>query len=189
MGLDQYIFRVKKPNLEDRVYTHEELGNLCLHSAYLKDVAEAPELIEQLIPYAVVRNVEAQFINKAKIIEDYNLPDNAYISYMSSVEVKYRGKDNDGNDISVTIDYNEIEKKYIATEILPCYVWDAEEIQYWRKEYDLQDWIYQNINNVQNTGYYILNAEMIRELNSLFDEHLPKEDPDDESALFYWEWY
>lgn len=190
MGLDQYIYRVKKPQLEERVYKGEEITSTPgMYYTFLRDAEQDFDLIEQLIPYTAIRDVESNFINSKKIREDYNLPENAYISYMSSAEITYTGKDENGNHVERAISMREIEEKYIITSVLPAYIWESEEVQYWRNYYELQDWIYDHIDGVQNTGYYILDADLIRELNKELYEHVPKEDPDDESALFYWEWY
>lgn len=190
MGLDQYIYRVRKPQLEERVYKGEEItSTLGMHYTFLRDAEQDFDRIEQLIPYTVVRDVESSFVNSKKIREDYHLPDNAFVSYMSNAEITYSGQAENGNRVEQTISMREIEEKYITAAVLPAYIWESEEVQYWRKEYDIQDWIYDHIDGVQNTGYYLLDAALIRELNKEFDEHLPKEDPDDESALFYWEWY
>ena len=190
MGLDHYIYRVRKPQLEERVYESAEIDNMPnMHRAFLKDAEEEMELIEQLLPYTVVRDVESQFINAKKLFEDYNIPENAHMCYMSSFEITYAGTDENGKRVEKTVSTREIDEKYTIKKVLPCYIWESEEVQYWRKHYELQDWIYEHIDGVQNTGYYILDADLIRELNKEFDEHIPKEDPDDESALFYWEWY
>lgn len=190
MGLDQYIYRVRKPQLEERVYKSEEIDNMSnMHRVLLSDIEDDIELIEQLIPYTVIRNVEIQCVNREKLFANYNLPQNSYMCYMSSWETQYRGTDDNGNIVEATVSYREIEEKYTITKVLPCYIWESEEVQYWRKHYEIQDWIYDKLDNVQNLGYYILDADVIRELNKEFDEHLPKEDPDEESALFYHEWY
>ena len=42
---------------------------------------------------------------------------------------------------------------------------------------------------IENTGYYILDLETILEFNSYFPQELPEEEPSEDSALFYWEWY
>lgn len=190
MGLDQFIYRVRKPELEERVYKSTEIDNMPnMHRVFLVDAEDEMDLIEQLLPYTVVRAVEAQFMDTKKIFEDYGLPENAHVRYMSGVSITYEGTDENGNHVEKTISMWEVDEKYTVKKVLPCYIWESEEVQYWRKHYALQDWIYEHIDGVRNTGYYILDAELIRELNKEFDEHIPKEDPDDESALFYWEWY
>lgn len=189
MGLDQYIYRAKKPKLENKVYTAEELANMNLHKAWAHEVIEDRDLIEQLLPYTQIIQAQSNFLNSKQIIVDYNLPENSYLGYIGPDGIQMYGKDENGNSVSQFITQDEVDKKYVLTETLPCYVWDTEEIQYWRKCYDIQDWIYEHIDGVQNTGYYMLDADLIREFNKEFDEDIPKEDPDEESALFYYEWY
>ena len=83
----------------------------------------------------------------------------------------------------------EIEEKYTIVKSVPHYIWIEEEEAYWRKHYDLQEWFYDSIDGVENCGYYILDADMIAEMNEQFGENVPAEDPTDEEALFYNEWY
>lgn len=190
MGLDQYIYRAKKPQLEERVYESAEIDSMLnMHRVFLVDAEDEMDLIEQLLPYTVVREVKAKFMDDKKMFADHGIPKNAYMCYMSSVEITYTWTDENGKRNEKTIAMREVDEKYTIEKVLPCYIWESEEVQYWRKHYELQDWIYDHIDGVQNTGYYILDADLIRELNKEFDEHIPKEDPDDESALFYWEWY
>lgn len=180
MGLDQYIFRVKKLNLEDREYTSEEIENLGYSKAFVDEAADEYDLIEQLIPYTATRQVSCKFINNAKIRKDYNLPDDIHVNMYSSDGIMFG---------DVLIPLNVVGEKYTVTQTKPCYIWKTEEEAYWRKNYDLQEWIYETLENVQNTGYYLLDAEIINELNETFNENIPDEDPTDEEALFYWEWY
>ena len=190
MGLDMYVYRIRKAKLEDREYTTEELSKLGLGYVSVKDAESDMHLFAQLLPYTIKRNVSAQFYNVKQIIEDYNLPKDSHIGMISYERIVVGGRTDSGEYVSQEVFREEIEKKYIETITDIYYVWEREEeVAYWRKHYDLQDWIYDNVEGVDNTGYYILNAETIRELNKKFDECLPEEDPTDESALFYWEWY
>lgn len=189
MGLDMYIYRIKKAKLEDREYTAKELRELGLSFTTKECVYENANLYAQLLPYTVERKVSDEFINKEKIIEDYNLPKNSRIWMRSYEGIKLCGTDDNGNDIDQYVTREEIEKKYVKTETESYFIWDESEVAYWRKHYDLQDWIYDAIDGVDNTGYYILDAETIREINRVFEESIPREDPTDEEALFYWEWY
>ena len=47
--------------------------------------------------------------------------------------------------------------------------------------------------NVENTGYYLLGEDVLRQFNAASIEKswdpLPVVAPDDDTALFYWEWY
>lgn len=71
------------------------------------------------------------------------------------------------------------------------FVCNSEEIRYWRKAYDIQDWFHENIDGeVENTGFYILSVEQVLNFNKVFrEDRFGAEEPDEESALFYWEWY
>lgn len=189
MGLDQYIYRVKKPSLEKRMYTSDEIRNLGLSSVLVREVERYEDLFAQLLPYAVKRDISSEFIDTKKIIDDYNLPKNSHIGMIGDGNMTLCGHDSDGNYISHTISVTEIKEKYTVTEVNPGYIWEEIEEKYWRKHYDLQDWIYNNIEGVDNTGYYMLDAEIIRALNKKFGEHIKPKDPTSRSALFYWEWY
>jgi hypothetical protein len=189
MGLDQYVYRVKKPSLEKRVYTSDEISKLGLSSVLVREVERCKDLFAQLIPYAVKRDIRSEFIDTKKIIDDYNLPKNSHIGMMGGGEMTLCGYDSDGNRISHTVGMAEIEKKYTVTEVNPGYIWEETEVKYWRKNYELQDLIYELIEGVDNTGYYMLSAEIIRIINKRFGAHITPKDPTSRSALFYWEWY
>lgn len=194
MGLDMYIYRVRKPQLEERTYTAEELGHMGYSSVGVNYVDAEKSLFEQILPYMVIRNVTDDYINKEKIIVDYNLPEDSYISMMGNDGVKLRGTNDSGESVSQFISMDELDKKYTITKTVPTYIWRTEEEAYWRKHYDLQEWFYNIIEDahdthVENCGYYVLDADLIAEMNAKFDEHVPEEDPTDDEALVYHEWY
>lgn len=194
MGLDQYIYRVKKPQLEDRTYTAEEISNMGLASANVDEVKYEASLIAQILPYTVVRNVTDGYINKEKIIKDFNLPKDSYIGMWSARGIDIGAVDDNGVYKNAFVSKQDIEEKYTIIKTVPTYIWKMEEEAYWRKHYELQDWFYEAIEDtydehVENCGYYVLNAEMIAEMNARFDEHVPEEDPTDDEALVYHEWY
>lgn len=189
MGLDQYIFKITKAELEECDYKADELREMRLNFISLKEAHDNMDLYSQLLPYTIQRNVSDEFINTEKIIEDYNLPKESYIGMMSYEKIVVRGKNDNGEYVEQEIYREEIDKKYTITKTEPYYIWKSEEVAYWRKYYDLQDWIYETIDGVDNTGYYILDAETIMELNRKFKTYLAVQEPTDKFALFYWEWY
>ena len=79
MGLDMWVRRVRKPNLEDKEYTYEELSGMGYSMVSVKGVENEMSMFEQLLPYTIVRNVLTDYYNKAKMIEDYNLPEDSSI--------------------------------------------------------------------------------------------------------------
>ena len=189
MGLDMYVYKIRKAELEDREYTAEEFTNLGLSYVNVEDAHDNIGLYAQLLPYTVKRNVSVECYNIEKMIADFNLPSNSHIWMRSYEKIALSGTTDDGRRVEQEIFREDIESKYTITKTNPYYVWKEEEVDYWRKHYDLQDWIYDTLDGVDNTGYYILNADTIKELNKEFNECIPAEDPTDESALFYWEWY
>lgn len=184
MGLDMYVYRLKKANLADRVYTSEELRELGLDAVPVEDAEKYANIYAEVLPYVIKREVVRQVYNLEKIIADYNLPSNSRIWMYSYEGIKLCCKDDNGNDVDQYVTRDEISKKYTLTEVIEYYVFKTEEVAYWRKHYDLQDWIYDALGNVENTKYCYLPEEIIEEINTEFNEGIPVE-PD----LFYWEWY
>lgn len=189
MGLDQYIYRVRKPKLEDKMYTHEEIDQLNLVKVSAIDFETNTNLYAQLTPYVVKRDVECDYYNVEKMIADYNLPENSHIVSWGTEGVELWGTNERGEHVKQQISEEEIFEKFVKTEVRPYYIWEEIEEHYWRKNYDLQDWIYNTIEGVDNTGYYILNVGLISDINYTYGANIPEEDPTEESALFYWEWY
>jgi hypothetical protein len=185
MGLDQYIYRISKPKLEDVVYTSEEICDMNLSKVTVEDAQKQMSLLADVIPYTIKRNIVIEYYDIKKIITDYNLPSDSHIGMMSYDGIRLYGYDVNGKYVeSPLISDEELNSKYTYTKEVPCYIWKEKEIQYWRKNYPLQSWM-----NIENTGYRILDSKRIRETNEAFKTNVPEEDPDEETALFYWEWY
>lgn len=50
------------------------------------------------------------------------------------------------------------------------FVCDSEEVRYWRKAYDIQDWFHDHIEeDVENTGFYILSGTMLLAFKEHFE--------------------
>lgn len=188
MGLDMWIRRVRKPSLDDKVYTTQELYDMGYSVVGVEDIDNDASM-EQLLPYTVVRNVLTDYYDKEKMIADYNLPKNSSIGMCSSEGIRISGFNQDGERVSQFISDKDIKEKYTITKSVPNYIWKESEEAYWRKHYSLQDWFYNNLEDVENCGYYILDADLIAEMNATFDESVAEDDPTDDEALFYHEWY
>ena len=194
MGLDMYVYRVKKPQLEEKTYTAEEISKMGLSSANVNEVEHEMSLLEQILPYTVVRNVTGSYLDKGKIIADYNLPKDSYVGMISHKGIQISGQNGNGERVSQCVPSSVIQEKYIIYKTVPTYIWNMEEEAYWRKHYELQEWFYNIIEDahdtqVENCGYYVLDADMIAEMNARFGEHVPEEDPTEDEALVYHEWY
>ena len=182
MGLDQAIYRISRPKLENRTFKRDELGDyeLCIES-------EADETVLAVIPYAAKRKVEFEFIDIEKLYKDKNIPSRACLGYCSPEEYKYTWKD--GEEFkSVTVKTKEILEKYIKKQIVDAYIWEQEELQYWRKNYDVQDYIYDET-DADNCKYCLIRTDIQRELINNYNADFEVEENTEDSGIFYWEWY
>ena len=190
MGLDQYIYRISKPNLAEKTFTLEELSSMNISRVSVKNAEKHASFFKQLMPYTVKRDVTYKDINLSKIISDYKLPLDSYICFSSSDEIAVRGEDASGNTVRQTISNDVIQRKYIVTRTEPYYIWREEEEAYWRKNWDLVEWLdYTTKKPIENTEYRRLNATLIRRINSKFGSCVSAESATKESAMFYWHWY
>ena len=129
MGLDQSIYRVSKPDLENKIYTMAEIRqieNLC--SVSVADFNHDIHLLRQLMPYVTKRDVECEFYDVEKMITDYNLPKNSHIWSYGNNGITIGGYDENGSRVDQSISDYEVKNKYIKTDILPHYIWKQEEI-------------------------------------------------------------
>lgn len=190
MGLDAYIYRISKPDLPERAFTREELSAMPLSRASVEAFENNINLYRQLKPYVVKRDVTYSDINLEKIISDYNLPPDSYIYFYSLDKIVISGVDKNCNEVSQTISGDNIMRDYLITITEPYYIWKEEEEAYWRKNWDLVEWLERTMKKpLENTGYYRLNATLIHRINSKFGSHATEESATKESAMFYWHWY
>ena len=191
MGLDSYVYRIRRAKpLENRTYTPDELREFDL-DYFLKDEPDE-ELVKQLMPYCQEVQVRSSWVDVRKICEEYGLSNDSYVCMQ-------RGN----GDIGITdpakkensytaISAKEIEAKFLLERTLPYCVYRSEEVAYWRKNYSVQDFFYENLDHVENTGFYLLDADVLTDFNLAFGDSLgglPVAAPTDEQALFYHEWY
>lgn len=184
MGLDMEIRRVTNPNLDDSViYNNQDISLVLLD----KDELEMP-MYRQLAPYVQLIQVRSQYYDMEKIRKDYDLSDASYISMMSAYRIAVTDRE---KKKTVEIDDYDIKTKYTVERVEPKYACQTEEVRYWRKAYDIQEWFHEHIEeDVENTGFYILSGAMLLAFNKAFPEdRIEAIEPDEEEALFYWEWY
>lgn len=192
MGLDMYVFRITKPNLEYKLYSQDELDTLRLTTCAVSEFERIGEAMRQLSPYVSKIQVVNKYYNLEQIIKDYRLPANSYIGMYSSAGITVSGRDDEGKRVSAEISPEEIDSKYTLCKTEDSYAWKSEEVAYWRKHYSLQERFYDLIGDVENCGYYKLDRLLIAQLREEFREDvedIPLEDSTEESALFYHEWY
>ena len=191
MGLDMYINRINKIELEDKVYTSDEINEISSMTCTLKEFERAGDSLAQLLPYASKVKIINKYYNLEKMAEDNGLA-HAHIGLISGEKIGINGKDSSGKTTLVYIPTEVVNEKYIIERTEESYVWSCEEVAYWRKHYPLRDYFYELIGNVENCGYYLLDEEMIRDVKEKWSndtESIPIEAPTENSALFYHEWY
>ncbi len=184
MGLDMEIRRVTNPNLDDSViYNRQDISLILMD----KDELEEP-MYRQLAPYTQLIQVRSQYYDMEKIRKDYGLSDDSYIGMMSAYCIRVTDRE---QNKTVEINDHDIETKYTVERVEPKYACKADEVRYWRKAYDIQEWFHEHIEeDVENTGFYILSGQMLLDFNKAFPEdRIEAIEPDEEEALFYWEWY
>ena len=184
MGLDMEIRRISKPHMDSSVvYNRHDIDGVILYETDLKE-----PMYRQLAPYTQELHIRNQYYDMDKIRNDYNLPSDSYISMISALCVGITDRE---TGKTVEISNENIERRYTIERVEKCFVCNADEVRYWRKAYDIQSWFHKHIEaDVENTGFYIISGELLLKFNKAFPEDkIEAEEPDGESALFYWEWY
>ena len=184
MGLDMEIRRISKPHMDDSViYSRADIDGVILDEDELKK-----PMYRQLAPYTQELQVRSQYYDMEKIRKDYKLSGDSYISMISAYRIAITDRE---TRKTVEIFNEDIERKYTIERVEKRFVCNADEVRYWRKAYDIQDWFHDHIEgDVENTGYYILSGDLLLKFNKAFKEDkIEAEEPDEEAALFYWEWY
>ena len=184
MGLDSYIFRIKKLRMVNRVYTTSELDSAGYSYEFVENAEKNMHRYDDLLPYMERKMVTAEFYDMEKIKEDYNMT-SVYLSSVCWPEIGFSGKDAEGNHVTYTINNAIVQERYTIEKTLEAYIWyKEEEIHYWRNNHELQEWM-----QADNIQYCVLGVDNIKYINEHFDANIPLEEPDEESALFYYEWY
>lgn len=191
MGLDMYIRRVTKVVGLEKLKSIQDIDDNDLNRISKEDYDSNPEFFEDLFPYMRKVNVEAQVLDIECIKKEYDLKDCDF-GYFGSAGMSLTGIKKDGEQIDITIGPVDIGKYYVNKKI-DVYVFHDEGVFYWRKNYDLQEKIYDIIMRpIDNCQYRKLTFDELRDIitdkDSGYDVKLLDElDPTD--AYFYEEWY
>lgn len=184
MGLDMYIYRCSKPDLNpNKVYDSSEIFGVVLTE---EDLTEP--MYHDLAPYCEKIHVINRYYDMERIRADYGLSEDAWIWCYSGKGITIGDKTPAGKR-NVEISNEDVETKYTVSKEEIRFVCKCEEEKYWRKAYDIQDFFYEHY-PVENVGYYKLSKEVIEEFNKRYPEDtFEAEDATESSALFYHEWY
>lgn len=196
MGLDMYALRIKK-------LTDSEIKNIKKTKkipdkfiSFLADKSNENEL-KDLVPFATKVSVNTEYIDMKKIKSDNGISENAYIGgegYHGET-ISYTFIDPDTRDYKkVDLTRDDILKNYIITEPEERFVVNGEPIGYWRKEYKLQDKLYDLYpGTIDNLGYHKCTPEMIDAMKGYAYDDEPyvglNDKINDDDIIFYHEWY
>lgn len=184
MGLDMELRRVSKPHLDpNRVYRPSEIDGVVIPEEQI----DLP-MYRELRPYTQKIRVLNEHLEMDKLRSDHGLGRHSYICTYGN-----RGAsvfDPDTSEL-VEISCDDMDTKYTSRRVETGYACLTEEIRYWRKAYDVQEWFYQQLDDriVESTGFYLLTREDLERFNERWRETIDEDSPNDESAIYYWEWY
>lgn len=184
MGLDMYIMKVKKPTMNlDNVKTKNELLELGFSLIPTKKVLETTKY-DDLKEYFVSVTVKVDCIDIEKIQKEFNIDE---VSGYSRTSEELTISDDEGNKVKLTM--NEVTKNYSYSKDETFYVFEEEEVHYWRKAFDIQNYLYEKYPCIENCGYTEIYPETLYEINDRFDEGIEVKYLEDDEAYFYHEWY
>lgn len=191
MGLDMWVYGIKditKDDIPDKMTEdwYEEHGYNTIIE--YDDDNEFDVMFHDLFDYSVIRNVEYTEVDFDKVKKDYGIKPEASISMMCG----------DGTiGFSHGKYYKEINlsdtKKYEVKIYRKSLIYKSEELAYWRKEYNLQQLIYDNYDgDVYNCGFHKLDDDLIKKINKYLKRNdMNKQginDPDYDVKMYH-EWY
>lgn len=182
MGLDMYIFRAQYPNLDEKsIYMYQDLD------IYITEEEINWAMYDDLRPYCQKVMAVHEWYDTKAIAEKYGLGNDCYLSMCVPENSVFAN----GENTKITLSAAELKVMFTKREHTFVWTTKLDEIKYWRKAYDIQDWFYEHLPNVENCGFYLLDDELQEEFNAHFEdsEHFDFIAPNENSALFYHEWY
>lgn len=195
MGLDMWILSGSKPD-ENKIPEMPNLDALrALGYRVFEEDEEYMDLLLDILPICIKRKGKTTVTDWDRFRKDFDIPEDAEPTMASyggdCVYFKYATKD--GLNLEVDLSAEEFRSYDIEKDAI-LYITKLEEISCYRKEYDLENDIYDvyhefSSRDIENCGYHHLTGEMIKELNqrnSLFAEECFSED---DESLYYHEWY
>jgi len=196
MGLDMWIYGIKEINEKDipENVTEEWLDNNgYAYVQQYEDDDEFDKMYHDLYDYSIMKDVIFTVIDDDKIKEDNKLPKNAILSGWKSdgtIIFSYGKQGRFRKEITIS---NEELKKYDKQVIRKALIYKYDELAYWRKEYDLQDLIYNEYNgDIYNCGFHKIDDELMKKINKyLKSKGMDKQSINDDGYVvkMYHEWY
>jgi len=163
MGLDMYLFKCKKPTLLKNVFNLKE--SIELHRKYNIIEAGSDSWIKE---YALPVKITESYYDMERIAEHYNTGKDTCIggfSFSSEISTVHLY----GNNSSIEVAADELNKFTYEKEE-DVFVFDTEEVAYWRKANQIRDWFVRHIDEFEysdNCKYFKCSKELLEEL--IFD--------------------
>lgn len=190
MGLDQYVYRLKQVGTKTIKALEGKMAEDLDWKKYLvldKQGVDQSEMYKDIMHLLRPIKLKELRVNLDQLKKDAGVPDDWDVTCRSimGTEITYTwGTMN--NHISATVNADN-ENKYVYEKEVESYICYCTEVHYMRKEYDIQDAMYDLYDgDIENCGYYHMSKEMIDKLNELSGKKVL-----DNSAtnLYYHEWY
>ena len=193
MGLDMYIYKVKTPTdaqmKEVQKYSWEDLSDKTSLAAIAVDNFDFyPDHINQLVPYSKKTEINRTCLRYEDIYKHYGMNDREVTTvHHSKNGICFYLRTNEKEKREVFLSYEEVSKyeTVIKQKVL---VYEAEDVYYWRKAYDVQDYFYENF-AVDNCKYVEISVEDLENIRECYDEDVPIPTLGEDEHLFYYEWY
>lgn len=165
MGLDMWMYGIKditKDDIPDGMPEswYEDNGYKLIVIDYEDD--EFNKMYNDLLKYAVTRNVIYIETDYNKLKKDYGIDEEMHLCYWGNNKMGFSYREF-YKEIELT--HEELDK-YDINVARESLVFKGDELAYWRKEYNLQDLIYENYNgDIYNCGFHELDDELMKKIN------------------------
>ena len=192
MGLDMWMYGIKDISDEDipdnmpQEWYEEHDYKLITH--YEND-DDFDKMYGDMYIYSAIRNVEYIETDMEKLKKDYKINENAHLSSIIGGKLGFSY-----NKKSWEIEISEDEiKKYDKKVFRKALIFKADELAYWRKEYNLQDLIYTGYHKeIYNCGFHEIDDDLMEKINRYLEVNdMDKQNINDDGyiAKMYHEWY
>lgn len=206
MGLDMYLFKVTRLAEEDFKIVDDPNFNASeddngITEIELSTPGDERQGMEDVMPYLHIVEKPCEFWDHDKLKEYFKVPADAHLAWSSICGGHYEwcfrlkeDKTSEPKEYKVSnkdIPENDL-KKVLVTHMVKYGYCKAEEIAYWRKDYDLQRRLYDAYpGTIENCGYHKLNDAMISAIMKYGNRDLSRAEmmEEDNAAVFYHEWY
>lgn len=193
MGLDMWMYGIKdisNDEIPDNMPESWYIDNgYSLINKYENDEDEFDRLFYDMYKYSVARTVIYTITDFDKIKKDYGINEKAYLCFMGHNKLGFQY----GKSYKEIIIKQDKLDKYDTEITREALVYKADELAYWRKEYDLQDLIYNEYyGQICNCGFHEIDDEMMRKINRyLRVRNMDKQSINNDGyiAKMYHEWY